>query len=391
MDNLSQVKRNFAEVKDIRTQIKGLLDALRDKIDKLKHLYVDFIGRNHRNLDIFGLDSFHFQNKMLDMEYNHMLSYFNLVSNRMYGGYYKLYNLVTQYARNNIDDKAVLDACQIGKKAFPRYKDLEPSKVYDFELVLDIHHTIIQVITEMDNYLSSKKEELRDDKTRSDNGLNIENFIHAFIYKNTLLESQIQLFINYMTVFHKYHGKYLRRFRLKLMFMYKQIDSDVDLEQSGLNKGFSKQKDLRRRHSTEETVLEDIKGIVSTFGGSSSSPSSITPTELKEMTAVLQAEKKGDILGRPTHSMETETTSSSKNTVSPGSHYEVDMSEVSEVTDVPDNLSDNGDGNPKLDEMESDAISLHLTEKVNELTEKVNGLSDESNALASEDDGTVIT
>ena len=122
--------------------------------------------------------------------------------------------------------------------------------MYDFELVLDIHHTIIQVITEMDNYLSSKKEELRDDKTRSDNGLNIENFIHAFIYKNTLLESQIQLFINYMTVFHKYHGKYLRRFRLKLMFMYKQIDSDVDLEQSGLNKDFLNKK------TSEEGIVQ---------------------------------------------------------------------------------------------------------------------------------------
>ena len=381
MDNLAQVKRNFAEVKDIRMQIKGLLDALRDKIDKLKGLYVDFIGRNHRNLDIFGLDSFHFQNKMLDMEYNHMLSYFNLVSNRMYGGYYKLYNLVTQYARNNIEDKAVLDACQIGKKAFPRYKDLEPSKVYDFEVVLDIHHTIIQVITEMDNYLTSKREELRDDKTRSDNGLNIENFIHAFIYKNTLLESQIQLFINYMTVFHKYHGKYLRRFRLKLMFMYKQIDSDVDLEQSGLNKGFSKPKDLRRRHSTEETVLEDIKGIVSTFGGGGNSPSSITPNELKEMTAVLQADKRGDdILGLPTHTTELEHTGSSKNTVSSTTPYDIDMSEVSEVTDVPDNLSDDEETDDANKIKES--MSLELVESNNSSVMQDN---------KPEDDSTVIT
>ena len=184
-----------------------------------------------------------------------------------------------------------------------------------------------------------------------------------------------------MTVFHKYHGKYLRRFRLKLMFMYKQIDSDVDLEQSGLNKGFSKPKDLRRRHSTEETVLEDIKGIVSTFGGGGNSPSSITPNELKEMTAVLQADKRGDdILGLPTHTTELEHTGSSKNTVSSTTPYDIDMSEVSEVTDVPDNLSDDEETDDANKIKES--MSLELVESNNSSVMQDN---------KPEDDSTVIT
>ena len=371
MDTLSQVKRNFAEVKDIRTQIKGLLEALRDKIDKLKHLYVDFSGRNHRNLDIFGLDSFHFQNKMLDIEYNHMLSYFNLVSNRMYGGYYKLYNLVTQYARNNIDDKSVLDACQLGKKAFPRYKDLEPDKVYDFDIVLDIHHTIIQVITEMDNYLTSKHEELKGDQARSDNGLNIDNFIHAFVNKNTLLNSQIQLFINYMSVFHKYHGKYLRRFRLKLMFMYKQIDSDVDLEQSGLSSGFgAKQKKARRRQSTDESVLEDMKGIMSTFGGGDDSPSGISPAELSEMAAVLKAERGGGLGELATHVEETVVPQPASAAVSASTPIEIETDEVSQVTEVP---SDDEDGEGGV------GLEIKLVEE------------DNTGVLAEEDERTVIT
>jgi len=345
MDTLAQVKLNFAEVKEIRTQIKGLLDSLHDKIDKLKHLYVDFISRNHKNLDIFGLDSFHFQNKMLDIEYTHMLAYFNLVSNRMYGGYYKLYNLVTTYAKNNIDDKSVLDVCQLGKKAFPRYKDLEPSKVYDFDIVLDIHHTIIQVIAEMDNYLTSKNEELKSDRARSDNGLNIDNFIHAFVYKNTLLNSQIQLFMNYMSVFHKYHGKYLRRFRLKLMFMYKQIDSDVDLEQSALNKGFGGgQKKLRRRHSTDETILDDMKGMVATFGSGDDSPSSITPDELSEIAGVLRADRSAGVEAMVAHA-EEETRFGDRGgdsdvppAIFASAPIGVDMAGASDVTDVPDVL-----------------------------------------------------
>jgi len=338
MDTLSQVKRNFAEIKEIRNQIKSLLDALNGKIDKLKQLYVDFISRNSKNLDIFGLDSFHFQNKMLDFEYKHMTSYFTMVGNRMYGGYYKLYQLIVQYAKDNIEDKTVLEACQIGKKSFPRYKDLEPDKVYDFDVVLEVHHTVVNVITELDSYLTSKEDELKSDRARSDHGLNIENFIHAVVYKNTLLKSQIELFTNYVLVFHKYHSKYLRRFRLKLMFMYKQIDSDVDLEQTGVTQGFDKQKVMRRRNSDDDGVaLNDMKEIMTTLGGSEDSPlANISVDEYKEVEAVLRAAKTGSV---ESHAVEAYSVGSTSGRDS-GQDVPA-ITDASEVTEVPeDDTSD---------------------------------------------------
>ena len=234
----------------------------------------------------------------------------------------------------------MLDACQIGKKSFPVYKDLEPSRAYDFDIVLDVHHTIIQIITEMENYLTSKTEELKTDRARSDNGLNIENFIHAFVYKNTLLSSQIQLFINYMSVFHKYHGKYLKRFRLRLLFMYKQIDSDVDLEQGINSSVITAKKRISRRNSTDSSIINDMKDIVTGLGGTDGSPGSISPGELSEMKAVLDADrskveshfsegqnrKSGDMVTP----MSTSTVTASSRTV-----IDVPSDDVSEVTDVP--------------------------------------------------------
>ena len=345
MDTLSQVKRNFAEIKEIRNQIKALLEALSGKIEKLKQLYIDFISRNSKNIDIFGLDSFHFQNKMLDFEHKHMTSYFTMISNRMYGGYYKLYQLIVQYAKDNIEDKAVLDACQIGKKSFPRYKDLELDKVYDFDIVLDVHHTVVHIITEMDTYLTSKEDELKSDRARSDHGLNIENFIHAVVYKNTLLKSQIQLFTNYVLVFHKYHSKYLRRFRLKLMFMYKQIDSDVDLEQTGVSQGFDKQKVMRRRNSDDAGVaLDDMKEIMSTLGGSEDSPlANMSVDEYREVETVLAAAKGGQI---DTHAVDTYSVGSSSEK---DSVQDVpDVTDASEITEVPLEDSEDDDGDEEM-------------------------------------------
>jgi hypothetical protein len=374
MDTLTQVKRNFTEVKEIRNQIKSLLEALSGKIEKLKALYVDFISRNSKNLDIFGLDSFHFQNKMLDFEYKHMMSNFTLISNRMYGGYYKLYQLIVQYAKENIADKSVLDACQIGKKSFPRYKDLEPDKVYDFDVVLDVHHTVVNIITEMDTYLTSKEDELKSDRARSDHGLNIENFIHAVVYKNTLLKSQIELFTNYVLVFHKYHSKYLRRFRLKLMFLYKQIDSDVDLEQTSVNQGFDKKKVLRRKNSDDVGVaLDDMREIMTTFSGGEDSPGAeVSAGEYREVASIMQAAAVGDI-GVPgeTHTIEDFSVESA----TPDDLEEnlPSMADASEVTDVPDNVSDDED-----DDMGLSGLKLKVKES-------------QSFSLNEDDDNTVIT
>lgn len=397
MEDLAAVKRNFLEIKEVRNQIKGLLESLHSKIEKLKHLYVEFISRNQRNLDIFGLDSFHFQNKMLEIEYQHMMSYFNLISNRMYGGYYKLYHLVIEYAKKNIDDKAVLDACQIGKKSFPVYKDLEPSRSYDFDIVLDVHHTIIQIITEMENYLTSKAEELKTDKARSDNGLNIENFIHAFVYKNTLLSSQIQLFINYMSVFHKYHGKYLKRFRLKLLFMYKQIDSDVDLEQGINSSVIGTKKRISRRNSTDSSIINDMKDIVSGLGGTDGSPGSISPGELSEMKAVLDADRKKMIethfsegLGDARPSTAESLLSTSTIPASTRTVIDVPSDDVSEVTEVPsDDDDDSGDDVLKDIAAMKIAIQEKLVETSDVVAEQQFPESVESDVK--EDGNTVIT
>jgi len=50
------------------------------------------ILRNHitKNNFLFGLDTFSFQNKLIDTEYNNLIKYGSLINNRIYYDYYKL-------------------------------------------------------------------------------------------------------------------------------------------------------------------------------------------------------------------------------------------------------------------------------------------------------------
>jgi hypothetical protein len=154
--------------------------------------------------------------------------------------------------------------------------------------------------------------------------------------------------------------------------MYKQIDSDVDLEQSGLSSGFgAKQKKARRRQSTDESVLEDMKGIMSTFGGGDDSPSGISPAELNEMAAVLKAERGGGLGELATHVEETTPAQPTSAIVSVSTPIEIESDEVSQVTEVP---SDDDDE----DDKHEGGLELKLVE-------------DGGVVLAEDDSNTVIT
>ena len=48
---------------------------------------------------------------------------------------------------------------------------------------------------------------------------------------------------------------------------------------------------MSRRNSTDSSIISDMKDIVSGLGGTDGSPGSISPGELSEMKAVLDADK----------------------------------------------------------------------------------------------------
>jgi len=233
-DKIKQLKLNFKEIGNIRIYIIKIFDILKIKIVKLKTLYKEFIDNNKNKLFIFGLDSFHFQNKIIDFEYDEMKKIFLCINNRMYCEYFKLYKIIVEYINENINDKKILDMIKLNN--FPVYKDLEPFKEYNYEYILNIHENILIMISLIDDNINLKENELLLHKSKKNIGLNIDNFITTFNYDIITIKEKINLFISYIEFFHKLHHKYLKRFtnKIKLMFIHINHDIKLDLDDNKL-------------------------------------------------------------------------------------------------------------------------------------------------------------
>ena len=102
-DKLLKVKVVFDKVREMRNEIGTLFEGLDGRITKLTEVYNEFIKNTKQiktadtKVFIFSLDSFYFQNNLLKREYRYLKDYYNIIINRMYGEYYKLYNLIIEY------------------------------------------------------------------------------------------------------------------------------------------------------------------------------------------------------------------------------------------------------------------------------------------------------
>ena len=224
---LLQLKTDFNNIINIRTNVKGIFDILQSKISKLKGLHAEFIKTSKTQMFIFGLDSFHFQSKLIDMEHDDMKRLFLAISNRMYCEYFKLYKIITEYIISNKNDKTLLN---VKMNNYPVYKDLEPYKEYDFDIIQDIHENILNLVGVLISTLNNKENEFLLHKNKQSIGLNIDNFITTFNYSINVMKEKIIMFITYIEFFHKLHTKYLKRFSNRIQLMYSHINHDIHFD-----------------------------------------------------------------------------------------------------------------------------------------------------------------
>uniref|UniRef100_A0A6C0B045 Uncharacterized protein n=1 Tax=viral metagenome TaxID=1070528 RepID=A0A6C0B045_9ZZZZ len=265
---ISDLKADFTRVVDLKDENIKNFKTLDDKIRLLKTIYSEFLTNNKQKAFIFGLDSFHFQGKLIDIEYDDMKRIYYAITNRMYCEYFKLYKIISDYILENIkDDKKIVDIIQINSNSYPVYKDLEPFKQYDFEITQTIHETIMTLLGGLSSYILHKEHDLELYKVKNSTGLNIDNFIHTFNYSIVMIKEKLLLFISYVEIFHKLHTKFFSRFTGKMHLFISQINSDIRFDDiTNINKDLVKDvptKDVTandapksRRPSTEPVLLE---------------------------------------------------------------------------------------------------------------------------------------
>jgi len=232
----------FIKISDMKNEIDYTFTILEERITKVKDLYKDFIKNNTESLFTFGLDSFHFQSKMIDLEYEDMNRLSLAIMNRMYCEYYKLYKLIISYINEAIHDEKLLNLIRVHSK-FPIYKDLEPFKKYDFSVIQNLHETIIELMLAINGNIVNLEHELTIHKSKNNIGINIDNFINTFQFNILIVREKLVLFINYIDFFHNIQIKLLHRFIGKLTLMFKQLNEDIKFE------------DVLEIHSNKQTIL----------------------------------------------------------------------------------------------------------------------------------------
>jgi len=257
MENrISKLKTDFNNITVIRNNVKSVFDVLQLRINKLKMFYSEFIKNNKNKLFVFGLDSFHFQSKLIDVEYDDMKRLFLAINNRMYCEYFKLYKITTEYVYENINDKKITEIIKVNN--FPVYKDLEPFKEYNFETTTEIHENILVIVNSIISNLNTRENELNIHRGKQALGLNIDNFITTYNFELTVIKEKISMFLTYIEFFHKLHTKHLKRFSNKIQLMYTHISTDIRFDETiEMNK--DKKKEIIEDLAGEQPLTNEIK------------------------------------------------------------------------------------------------------------------------------------
>ena len=259
-DKIQQVKTNFNKIKDIRYNVAFCFNALETKLTKLKATTNEFIKNNRNNIFVFGLDSFQFQSKLIDYEYNDMKNFYLALNNRMYCEYYKLYKIILKYTEDVIGTNKNIEMLKSNNNIFPIYKDLEPLKQYNFDTIEEIHKTIISLLNSLNEYILFKETQLQLFQKKQKSGLNINNFVNTFDFDVVVIKQKCLLFLSYLDFFHTIHTKHFKRFSKKMKLMNDYLDEDIKFDEELQHK---EDESLKSSDSTSSLETnEDIEADV---------------------------------------------------------------------------------------------------------------------------------
>ena len=88
------IEKKFDEIKSIRVFIKNTFKLLTEKHVEIKSQYKTYIDANRK---CEYLDSFYFQIKLLDYDYDTTNKLYNYIDNRIYCDYYKLFIIIYSF------------------------------------------------------------------------------------------------------------------------------------------------------------------------------------------------------------------------------------------------------------------------------------------------------
>jgi len=255
--DLNKLQNNFQNIWVLKDEIIKTKQIITTKLSHLKTIYADLTKKNTKKMYLFCLDTFFFQYKTYSIEMENLDKHRVLLNNRMYGDYYKLYNLIVSYLKENAEE---LDIEQLEFRTFTAYKDLEPFHEYNLDDIKVIHTTILSFITHLQERYEVNNENIHTYNSRNKVGFSISNFLNTMDYENLLVKQQIGLYLNYLAFFHISQHKQMKRILTKL----EEFDTDIE-ENLNVN-GMCSIRDIADTQPIEDFFNVDNEvGIISQF------------------------------------------------------------------------------------------------------------------------------
>ena len=224
----SNFKNSFETIKDYKNDIDNVFRYIKNKTEILSCMYNDYLKEIKDTVNYrLSLDSFNFQTKLINIEHDNYNKMFKFFINRMYGDYYKLYNKLIDYVKNNVKNVKIVNDNQ-----YPKYKDLEVNVEYNIEIIDDVYSNILSILTELSNYCLKENHLIKEITKKQNNGININNFLNEKKYSIIILEQKINFYYEILKGYIEFQKKFFKRLYLKLKLIYAQLCHDINLETS---------------------------------------------------------------------------------------------------------------------------------------------------------------
>jgi len=225
---IDKLKQNFKNIMNLSTDISKVKLKVNNKLDEIKKLYNNVVKFNNKKIFLFCLDSFHFQYKNFKVEAENIDRMRLLINNRMYCDYYKLYNIMIKFMK---EQKSNLISHDIDN-SYPIYKDLEPFLEYKTHDIKSIHNNILELVHILYNEIDTNSENITHYNDNNQMGFSISNFLNTLDYENKLLREQIELYVNYLCFFHISQKKQLKSIYSKILEFDKDITDNVNINKT---------------------------------------------------------------------------------------------------------------------------------------------------------------
>mgnify|MGYP001206013848 CR=1 FL=1 len=231
-EQLSTITRGFEELRTLRTIVTETVDAVEERVGTLRKAHESLVEGSPASACALGLDSLHFQVRLVSMELASLREMVVAVENHLYYECMYLHKSIQKYAKSEIADKGARERV-IVEREFPPYKHLDGDASYDFDVTVRLHSHLVASVQAMADYADEQAAEIENEKGRSKQGLNIESLVHSNAYVHALVTARVHLFSNSLDAFNCHHCKYLRRIGEKARLVLDAITKDVRISTGG--------------------------------------------------------------------------------------------------------------------------------------------------------------